>query len=136
MEVTDRDIAKIPPRNIHVPREDFGAVWRDAERIGVDNWYAAGVAMACRWIATATVRPRTGDWYMAQAPVTRRQHRAYEELIQNEYLQAEKLQFRHPRPDWLRARGGWIDGVAATLRWAWGRRGGDPLNVPALAFLR
>lgn len=138
MQVTERDIAKIPSRNIHVPRDVFAGVWRDAERMGVDNWYVAGVAMACRWMATATVRtdnPYLG-WYPAPAPVTSGTNRAYEELIQAEYIAAEKLQFRNPRPEWVRARAGWIDGVAATLRWAWGRRGGDPLEVPALAGMR
>jgi len=122
-------MARIPPTNVRVPRAEFVAVWAAAEREVSHDWYALGVAMTCRWLATATVRPRNGRWYEAYAPVTERSARAYEELIEAEYLAAEKLDMRRPRPRWVAERPGWIEGVCATLRWAWRRIGAPPIQL-------
>lgn len=137
MEVTEHDIARIPVGNLRVPRGDFAAVWAAAERrcteLGergvTDDWYPAGVAVTCAWIATATVRPISGRPFAARSPVTRLTSLAYEERIEAEYLAAEQLDVR--RPDLLASRPGWCEGIRATLRWAWRRSGPAPLQVPA-----
>ncbi len=87
--------------NVRVPRAEFAAVWIAAEREVSHDWYALGVAMTCRWLATTAVQAYDGRWYQAYAPVTKQSARAYEELIEAEYLAAEKLDQRHPRPRWL-----------------------------------
>jgi len=51
--------------------------------------------------------------------------KAYEELIEAEFLAAEQLAWR--RPDLVEHRPGWCEGIAATLRWAWRRNGPAPL---------
>lgn len=135
VEVTAADIAKIPARNLHVPRGEFVAVWIAAERQAVEknDWYSAGVVAACRWLARAQVRPETGPWYMAPAPVTRRQESAYEELIEAECLKAELLYFRRPVPQWLQNRPGWARGIFVTLNWAWRHQGQPPIDVDQAA---
>ena len=134
MEVTEADTARIPSTNVRVPRAKFVAVWTAAERGVSQDWYALGVAMTCRWLATATVRSASGRWYQAYAPVTKRSARAYEKLIEAEYLAAEKLDMRRPRPAWVQRRPGWIEGVCATLRWAWRRIGPPPIHVDERAL--
>jgi len=138
--LTARDIERIPAGNIHVPRDQFVALWSAAEwhledqaRCGVVDWYGAGVVMTCRWLACATVRPSTGAWYIASAPVTESRRLAYEELIEAECLAAEKLDMRRPVPVWVANRPGWLDGVLATLNWAWRRTSGPPLDISASA---
>lgn len=128
MQVTEADIARIPRRNVRVPVDEFARMWRAAEQNDEHSWYRAGVAMTCRWMATATVRPDSGRWYPAFAPVTHKSGRAYEELIEAEYVAAEKLDMN--RPWWLSNRPGWIEAVCATLRWAWCRSGPPPLSLP------
>lgn len=141
MDVTDADVAGIPPRNLRVPREEFVEVWRTAVRLdaehslrGVQDWYAGAIATTCRWLAAAPVRPGRGPWGLASAPVTKRStSRAYEELIQEELLAAERLDMQSPRPAWLVARPGWSEGIVATLRWAWARTGPAPIPVDVRA---
>lgn len=127
MELTEGDLGRIPARNLRVPRAEFVAVWVAAE--GGTGWYVAGVATTCRWVARATVRPEAGPWHPARSPVLRRANLAFEELIEEEYLAAEVLDLRRPRPQWLVTRPGWIEGVCATLRWSWRRLGPAPLQV-------
>ena len=129
VEVIEADIVRIPPGNLRVPRAEFVAVWVAAERRCAGEWYAAGVALTCRWIGGAVVRAFDGRLAPARAPVTKRTARAYEELIQAEYLAAEALDQRRPRPWWLDERAGWIEGVCATLRWAWIRSGPPPIEL-------
>jgi len=118
-----------PVRNLRVPRAAFAAVWAAAEQDASRDWYALGVAMTCRWLANAVVRPDIGPAYVAHAPVTERTARAYEELIEAEYLAAEKLDQRRPRPQWLLDEPGWIEGVCATFHWAWRRVGPPPIQL-------
>lgn len=134
VDVTAAEVALVPVGNLRVPRAQFGALWSAAERrnaeqgeCGVTDWYAAGVAVTCRWLAGATVRPSSGRWYLAYAPVTRSSVRAYEELIEAEFLAAEQLPRR--RPDLVEARPGWCEAIAATLRWAWRHNGAPPLPL-------
>ena len=133
MEVTEHDVARIPIENLRVPRTEFAAVWAAAERrcaeLGqqgaTDDWYQAGVAVTCAWLATATVRTQTGHAFPARSPVTGSTALAYEERIEAEYLAAEQLDVR--RPDLAASRPGWCEGIRATLRWAWRHSGPAPL---------
>lgn len=131
MDVTDRDVARIPPRNIRVPRAEFAAVWKAAERRLAQrkDWYSCGVVMTCQWLAVAQVRPKTGAWYMAPAPVTRRSGSAYEELIDAEAVAAEVLLSRRPPDVWVVKRPGYVEAILATLNWAWRRSEGAPITV-------
>lgn len=137
MAVTEQDVAGIPVGNLRVSREEFAAVWVSAdqrcavlgEQSVTDDWYPAGVAVTCAWIATATVRPVSGRSIAARSPVTRTPALAYEERIEAEYLAAEQLDVR--RPDLLASRPGWCEGIRATLRWAWRHSGPPPLPIPA-----
>lgn len=138
MEVTENDIERIPVRNLRVPLAEFVAVWVAAERLASDqaeqrvtDWYTGGVIVTCRWLARAVVRPSSGPRYLARPPVSRRDERAYEELIEAEYLAAELLDVR--RPDLVESRPGWCEAVQSTLRWAWRRTGPAPVDVPVRA---
>jgi hypothetical protein len=138
VEVTELDIARIPVRNLRVPRAEFAAVWAAAKRRcheqadrGVTDWYVGGIAATCQWMASAIVRTRTGRRLRAYSPVTERTDTAYEELIEAEYLAAELIEVR--QPTLAAARPGWCEAVRATLRWAWRRNGPPPIPLPATA---
>jgi hypothetical protein len=138
VRVTQADITRIPA-NVRVPRGEFAALWATAEQRcdemgvrGVTDWYAGGVAATCEWLAAAVFRPTSGPRQDACSPVTGRSARAYEELIEAECVAAERMLLRRPRPRSLLRRPGWIEGVTATLRWAWRRDGPTPLDVPDL----
>jgi hypothetical protein len=140
VDVSAADIARIPPANLRIPLGEFAALWVTAERLcdeqtrrGLTDWYAAGVAVTCEWLAGATVRTDAGPWFPAHSPVTKRTARAYEESIEAEYLEAQKLDMRRPRPVWLQRRPGWSEAICATLRWAWRRSGPPPLELDATA---
>jgi hypothetical protein len=116
VEVTEVDVARIPVGNLRVPRAELVAVWAAAERLdeeqgarGVTDWYAAGVAITCRWMAAAVVRPPSGPRRLARSPVSRRTTIAHEELIEAEFLAAELLDVR--RPELLVSRPGWCEAV-------------------------
>ncbi len=126
MEVSGADVARVPAGNLRVSRDEFAVVWSAAEahqeeQAGrhVTDWYGGGVVVTCRWVATAIVRPPDGPWRPAKSPVTRRSNQAYEELIEAEYLAAERLAMRRPVPAWLAERPGWIEAILATLDWCW-----------------
>jgi hypothetical protein len=75
MEVTARAVEDIPRANLHVSRDDFVALWRLVEQVGEArpaDWYVAGVAATCRWLARAAVPSILGGWELARAPATRR----------------------------------------------------------------
>ncbi len=131
MEVTESLLDRIAVGNLRVPREAFGALWVEAERLNSEqsgrrepDWYPAAVAVTYRWLAGAVVQDQTGRRTPAEAP-TGRQARAYEELIELEYLAAEQLDVR--RPDLVRHQPGWCEGIRATLRCAWRHEGPRPL---------
>jgi hypothetical protein len=132
MEVTEAMLARVPAGNLRVPRAEFAALWVEAERLNIEqagrpetDWYPGAVAVTCRWLAGAIVEDGRGRRSPARAPATRGQARAYEELIEAEYLAAEQLDLR--RPDLAVHRPGWCDGIRATLRWVWRRNGPCPL---------
>lgn len=138
VDVTEADIAGIPTGNVRIPPEEFVAVWRAAARRGdeqgahgVTDWYAGGVSLTCRWLATAPARSSVGPGGLARSPATRQAIVAYEELIEAEYLAAELLEQR--RPDLVRSRPGWCEAVRVTLFWAWRGQGPPPIEVTAIA---
>lgn len=129
MQVTDADVAGLPPGNVRVPHDEFLGVWREATRrdaapSDAEDWYAAAVATTCRWMATAPARLENGLGGPVRSPATRRIRMAYEELIEAEYVAAQTVEQR--RPELARSRPGWCDGVRDTLRWAWRREGPPP----------
>jgi len=139
VEVTENDIARIPVRNLRVPRDQFVALWTTAEERdqnfaerGVTDWYTAGIVVTCEWLAGAVVQAPNGRRSPAYSPATNRTTTAYEELIEAEYLAAELLDVR--RPDLVEHRPGWCDAVRATLRWAWRRSGPPPIELPESAW--
>ena len=136
VQVSAADIERVPRANLHVPLNEFVAVWSAAERreersaeLGAADWYGTGVVMACRWVATAPTRQANGPWWPPRAPVTERTERAYEELIEAELLAAEVLSLRRPVPAWLAGRPGWLDGVLVTLQWCWRGSRRPPFDV-------
>jgi hypothetical protein len=140
VRVTEADIACIPVGNLRVPVAEFGAVWAAAEdrtrprEEGVSGWFTAGVAVTCRWLAGAVIEPVRGRRGLAVSPVGGREVRAYEELIEAEFLAAELLAAR--RPDLVEHRPGWCEGVVTTLRWAWRHDGPSPLRAAEPAAAR
>jgi hypothetical protein len=126
VEVTAGDLGRVPAGNVRVPLEVFGAVWRAAEgRLGGgEDWYAAGVAATCRWVARAVVDGGGEAGEVAGSPVTRRVVMATPEMIEAELAAAERLAARRPVPAWLVERSGWSAGIEAALRWLW--LGGEP----------
>jgi hypothetical protein len=93
------------------------------------DWYVAGVATTCRWLANATVRPASSRWNRQWAPVTKHSGSAYEELIEAECLAAETLLLHRPVPRWLLGRPGWLEAIFDTLNWVWRRTAGAPMDV-------
>jgi hypothetical protein len=139
VRVTEADIARIPAANLRVPRAEFAALWITAEQLcdeqgerGMTDWYAAGVAATCEWLAGAVFRPATGPRQDAASPATGRSARAYEELIEAECTAAERMLARHPQPATTRRRPGWLPGIVATLQWAWHGNSCPPLAVADL----
>jgi hypothetical protein len=131
VDVSARDLEKIPARNLHVPVVDFAELWLAAERQYDQDrsWGTFGVVETCWWLAGATVPSILGGWEKTKAPVTRGSASAYQELIAAECLAAEKLLFRRPAPTWLENRPGWLPAVVATLAWAWRRTGPPPIDI-------
>jgi hypothetical protein len=116
MELTTRAIEDIPRGNLHVPRDDFVALWRLVEHIGEarpDDWYLTGVAATCRWLACAAVPSIVGGWELALGTVTWRSGLADEELIEAELLAAEAQAIKNPRG--IEGRPGWLEAIVATL---------------------
>lgn len=139
MQLMASDIEKIPVRNLRVPLREFVAVWLAAERLEDEDrlrWFTGGVLGTCRWLANAQVRPQTGPWRMEPSPVTQRQVSAYEELIEAECIAAEVMLLRRPVDVWVRTRPGWVEGISATLNWAWRHQGDPPIDITQLRFRR
>ncbi|MBC3190934.1 hypothetical protein H7X46_07645 [Pseudonocardia sp. C8] len=130
--MTAEQVAQIPLGNLRVPRAEFARMWEAAEarnreqgERGLLDWYAAGVVKTCRWLAGATHRASWGQSQPAAAPVTRTRATAYEELIEAEFQAAELLGQR--QPGLVVERPGWVEGIRATLWWAWRGEGPAPL---------
>jgi hypothetical protein len=135
--VTVRDVEQIPPGNLRVPRDEFAAVWIEAERLdrtnarnGTGDWYVVGVLSTCRWIAGGSVvfnYPQGPKTQPASAPVTKRTARAHEELIEAELLAAERL--AGSESGRVASQPGWIEAVIATFNWTWRGSGRPPLHL-------
>ena len=131
MEVTARAVENVPRGNLCVSRDEFVALWRLVEQVGEAcpaDWYVAGLAATCRWLACAAVPSILGGWELARAPVTRHSRLAHEELIQAELLEAELQALRNPGG--CDGQPGWLEGIVATLQWAWAGSSAAPLEVP------
>lgn len=132
MEITERDIERIPPGNIRVPVAEFVAVWRAAERqmAELKDWPSAGVVSVCRWLARVTIRSETGPWYLTYSPVTRSSSKwAHEEIIEKECFEAERVLWHRPAHHWLTDRPGWVEAIVETLNWVWRGSGRVPLGL-------
>ena len=116
-------IERIPPGNLRVRRANFAAVWIEAERIcdnnlsRPDDFYFAGVAITCRWLACAIVPGLRGGMEPARAPITWTAAAAHEELIEAEAQAVERRLARHPNG--MDLKPGWLESIHATLSWAW-----------------
>ncbi|GAY09627.1 hypothetical protein [Pseudonocardia sp. N23] len=133
MRFDEREIEKIRPGNLRVPRSEFAALWDTAEvqaselaASGYTDWVSGGVAMTCRWLAGAVVVSHDGQRQMPIAPITRHERPAFEEVIEAEYLAAVAMEVRPPRERLYGDRTGYVEAVLATLRWAWRRSGPVP----------
>jgi hypothetical protein len=132
MEVTARLVEDIPRGNLRVPRTEFVPLWRLAEHLvesGRADWYVAGVAAACRWLACAAVPSILGGWEPAWAPVTRRSSLAHEESIAAELMAAEVAAVRSRGG--IEGQPGWLEGILTTLQWAWAGSTRAPLEMPS-----
>jgi hypothetical protein len=137
VELTARVIDAIPRGNLRVPRQEFVALWSEAERLnrentraGTGDWYVSGVVSTCRWIAGVNVvfnYPHGPRAEPAMAPISHRTARAHEELIEAEILAAELKAIRHPNG--ITGRPGWLEAVEATLKWVWRGSGVPPLET-------
>lgn len=137
MELMASDMERIPRPNLRIPVLDFGRLWVEAERradqlvlAGGSDGYLTGVLVTCRWLACVWGMPasptsRAGE--SARSPITGRSEAAYEELIADEVVAAEQWQGRE-WPGLL----GYVEGVNATLAWAWRRSGKPPIDVAQL----
>ena len=123
MHVTAEMIERIPRGNLRVRRADFAAVWIEAERIcdnnltQPDDFYIAGVAITCRWLACAIVPRLRGGMEPARAPITWTAAAAHEELIERETQAVERRLTRYPNG--MEGMPGWLEGINATLSWTW-----------------
>lgn len=129
MDVQPHEIEQIPRENLRVPRAEFAALWREAERLARSDQYAIGVAWACRWIACGT-EVFNGRRSPAPAPITHTTRRAHEELLEREYQAAERRAIRLQGTDDSDRL--FAEGAAGTLRWAWRGVGEPPLRPPTI----
>ena len=132
MEVTARLAEEIPRGNLRVSRTEFVLLWRLAEHLaesGRADWYVAGVAATCRWLACAAVPSVVGGMEPAWAPVTGPSGVAHEELIAAELMAAEVAAVRNPAG--IEGQPGWLEGILTTLRWAWAGSTRAPLETPS-----
>jgi len=122
------EVDRIPRGNLRVSRADFAEVWRTAQMLGRTDAYAAGVAHTCRWMACA-LTTLNGRRFVSMAPITGTTRLAHEELIEREYVAAEKESIRLQNSD--HPDRAYVEGATATLRWAWKGLGRPPVEVPA-----
>lgn len=129
MDVTQTQAARIPAENLRVDRAAFVQLWSAAERhqgSPACDPFTAGVLDTCRWLGGATVRPQSGPWFPAPAPLTPGRGRALPELIDAEHRVAAGSFLGAP-DRMAPAERERIAGVLATFDWAWARTGAPPL---------
>ena len=138
MDVSAEVLAKVPPQNLHVSREEFGAVWAAAEaqlgRLlpGPEADYLVGVVRTCRWLARAVVPalPLPGQakrTELATTPLDSRSVYALPETIETEYYNALRIKARTPETARVRE----AQATAATLGWCWGGATRRPIDLAA-----
>jgi hypothetical protein len=138
VDVTDDMIANIPPENLRIPREVFGALWRESEHrgerpatTGAGNHYLAGVIGACRWLYAQPIpHPLTPSRRPApaEAPYTCHWDGVTPETVDAEYLTVLSVgPDRHPH------RVQWAAGTAAVLGWTWHGQQRPGLDGPTQA---
>jgi hypothetical protein len=139
VRVTTRNLAVVPAGNLRVVHEEFAVLWSTAEAQAESfairretDWVAGGVAMTCRWLAGAAVE-FNGRRRLPPSPITHRSRPAFEELIEAEYLAAVAMEAQPPEQRLYGDRPGYVEAVAATLRWAWRRSGPVPDLQPVNA---
>lgn len=130
MTPPDIDTARVRAGNVRVPHQEFFAIWREARDVesaadGAHDWYAAAVALTCRWMAATPLQTALCGG-LPRSPATERACLANEDLIEAEWRAAQQLELHRPE---LASRPGWCDGVRATLRWAWRQEGPAPLQL-------
>jgi hypothetical protein len=135
MELTARDFDRIPRGNLRVPVAEFARLWLTAERRAdaleaagaPEDSYLRGVCSTCEWLAGViiTVQGARGPiGVFVRSPVTGVDGKACEELIAEETRAAERA-----IGDGRTGKPGFVDGVLATLVWAWRRSGVPPIEV-------
>lgn len=136
MELTARDFERIPRTNLRIPVREFARLWLTAERSDAaleaagepEDAYLRGVCATCEWLAGVIIKVRGADGRPASvfrpSPVTGLQSKAYEELIAEETQTAEQIVADSPPGE-----PGFVDGVLATLMWAWRRSGVPPITA-------
>jgi len=129
-------LERIPPRNMRIPVRDFSRVWlhaeiRDDEMAAAnlpEDGYLRGVCATCEWMAGVimVVREEGQDpsSFYRPSPLTGQEVKAYEELIAAETVEAERIvaDSEPGEPDF-------VDGVLATLLWAWRGTGPQPIET-------
>jgi hypothetical protein len=136
MELTARHFERIPPANVRIPVREFARLWLSAERRDAameaagepEDAYLLGVRATCQWLAGVIITLQ-GDGerpvgVFKSSPITAVQTKAYEELIAEETRAAEQAVAASPPGD-----SGFVEGVLATLLWAWRRSGTPPIEV-------
>jgi hypothetical protein len=136
MELTARHFERIPQTNLRIPVREFARLWLTAERRDAaleaagepEDGYLSGVCATCEWLAGVIIKVRGADGrpvsVFRPSPVTGVQSKAYEELIVEEAQAAEQVV-----ADSLPGEPGFVDGVLATLAWAWRQSGVPPIDV-------
>lgn len=135
MELTARHFERIPRENLRVPVREFARLWLAAERRAgameaagePEDSYLRGVCSTCEWLAGVIIRVRGVNGpasVFVPSPVTGMPDKAYEEMIAEETQAAEQVVV-----DSLPGKPGFVDGVLATLNWAWRRSGVPPIEV-------
>ena len=135
MELTGRHFDRIPRTNLRVPVREFALLWLTAERRAdameaagePEDSYLRGVCSSCRWLAGVIIRVRGVNGptsVFVPSPVTGMPDKAYEELIAEETQAAEQVVADSPP-----GKPGFVDGVFATLAWAWRRSGVPPIEM-------
>ncbi|TCM35127.1 hypothetical protein [Kribbella sp. VKM Ac-2568] len=135
MELTGRHFDRIPRTNLRIPAREFARLWLTAERRAdameaagePEDSYLRGVCSTCEWLAGVIIRVHGVNGptsVFVPSPVTGIPNKAYEELIADETRAAEQVVADSPP-----GKPGFVDGVFATLNWAWRRSGVPPIEV-------
>jgi hypothetical protein len=136
MELTARHFERIPRTNLRIPVREFARLWLTAERRDgameaagqPEDGYLRGVCATCEWLAGVLIKVHGADGrpgaVFRPSPITGERVKAYEELIAEETQAAVRAAVGSVpgRPDF-------VDGVLATLLWAWRRSGVPPIEV-------